>query len=182
MFSDWWYVEFCRRFFKIPRRRYIPLCLGEISCRFLLGHFYSMSVSLIVYLFSFCLDDLLIGESGVLTSSTNKVCVLICDLYFYHISFMNVDALTFGAQRLRIVTSSWWIFPWLVWCFLIHLSWSILIESFLDIKNYYSSLLFVSLFLANTFIALSSEVMSIFLLSCFLYTPQLETLFTHPFC
>ena len=51
---------------EVLRRRYILLCLGEMFCRYLLGMFESASYT--VSLFSFCLDDLSIGESWVLKS------------------------------------------------------------------------------------------------------------------
>jgi hypothetical protein len=34
-----------------------------------------------------------------------------CDLSFPKVSFTNVGALAFRAYKLRIETSSWWIFP-----------------------------------------------------------------------
>ena len=46
-------------------------CLGEMFYRYLLGLF--ESVGSIISLFSFCLDDLSIGESGVLKSPSMNV-------------------------------------------------------------------------------------------------------------
>ena len=57
-----------------------------------------MSVSsFIISLFSFALDDLSIGESGMLKSPTINVCSLICDLSFSNVPCTNVDVLVFGA-------------------------------------------------------------------------------------
>jgi hypothetical protein len=56
-----------------------------------------MSVRFIISLFRFCLDDLSIGESGVLGSPTNNVWSLICDLSFSNVSFTIVGALAIGA-------------------------------------------------------------------------------------
>ena len=56
-----------------------------------------MSISFISSLFCFCLDDLPIGENGVLKSPTINVWGLMCDLNFTIVSFTNVGALTCGA-------------------------------------------------------------------------------------
>ena len=48
-------------------------------------------------LFSFCFHDLSIAESGVLKSPTIIVWGVMCALSFSKVSFMNVDALAFGA-------------------------------------------------------------------------------------
>ena len=47
-------------------------------------------------LFSFCLEDLSIAESGVLKSSTIIVLGAMCALSFTKVSLMNVAALAFG--------------------------------------------------------------------------------------
>ena len=60
------------------------------------------SVSFIISLFSFCLDNLSTGESWG---------GLMCNLSFSNVSFTNVGALAFEAQMLRNEMSSWWIFP-----------------------------------------------------------------------
>ena len=62
-------------------------------------------------LFSFIVNDLSIGKSGVLKSPTIIVEGSMCILSFSKVSFVNVNALVFGAEMLRIETSSWWIFP-----------------------------------------------------------------------
>jgi ABC-type branched-subunit amino acid transport system permease subunit len=60
------------------------------------------SPSFTVSLFSFCLNDLSIGESGVLKSSTLIVWGSMCVLSFSKVSFMNVGAFAFGAQMLLV--------------------------------------------------------------------------------
>ena len=53
-------------------------------------------------LFSFCFNDLSIGESGVMKSSTIIMWVSMCVLGFSKVSFMNLGALAFGAEMFRI--------------------------------------------------------------------------------
>ena len=48
-------------------------------------------------LFSFCFNDLYIGESGVLKSPTIIVWDSMCVLSFSKVSFINLGALAFGA-------------------------------------------------------------------------------------
>ena len=55
-----------------------------------------MSISFRISLFSFCLDDLSIGESSVLKSPTISVRGSLFDLSTNSVSFMNVGALGFG--------------------------------------------------------------------------------------
>ena len=55
------------------------------------------SVSFNVYLFSFCVQDLSIDESGVLKSLIIIMCRAMCALNFSKVSLMNVAALAFGA-------------------------------------------------------------------------------------
>jgi hypothetical protein len=62
-------------------------------------------------LFSFCFNDLSIGENGVLKSPTIIVWVSMCVLNFSKVSFMNVGELSFGAYMFSIETFSLWIFP-----------------------------------------------------------------------
>jgi hypothetical protein len=63
-----------------------------------------------VSLFSFCFNDLSIGESGVLKSPTIIALGSMCALSFSKVSFMNLGALAFGASMFRIEIFSWWIF------------------------------------------------------------------------
>ena len=58
-------------------------------------HLVHNSVTSIISLFSFCLDDLPVVKSGVLKSSTTNVQGLMCDLSFASIFFTNVGALAF---------------------------------------------------------------------------------------
>ena len=55
------------------------------------------SVSSLIFLLSFCLVDLSIGESGVLKSPTFNVWGLMCDLSFSNAYFTYVGVLVFGA-------------------------------------------------------------------------------------
>jgi hypothetical protein len=50
-----------------------------------------------MYLFSFCFQDLLIDEIGVLKSPTIIVWGVMCTLSFNKVSLMNVDVLEFTA-------------------------------------------------------------------------------------
>lgn len=56
-----------------------------------------MSLSFIISLFSFCLDDLSNSESSVLKSPTINVKGSICNLSFSNVSFTNVGTLVFGS-------------------------------------------------------------------------------------
>ena len=56
-----------------------------------------MSASFIISMFSFCLDNQSIGDSGILNSPIINVWESTCDLLFNDISFTNVDAVGFGA-------------------------------------------------------------------------------------
>jgi hypothetical protein len=69
-----------------------------------LNHNLSSSV---ISLFSFCLDDQSIGESGLLRSQITNVWGSMCDLNFTNTSFTNVGALAFEAQMFRNQISSW---------------------------------------------------------------------------
>lgn len=53
-------------------------------------------------LFSFCFQDLSIGESGVLKSPTIILLGAMCALSFTKVSLMYVVALTFGAVSMRL--------------------------------------------------------------------------------
>ena len=66
----------------------------------LLGLLAKIKCSFIVSLFSFCFDDLSIGESGVLKSPTIIVWGSMCVLSFSKVSFMNVDALAFEHENI----------------------------------------------------------------------------------
>ena len=83
----------------VLRRRHILLFYDKMLYRYLLNPFFFFitSVSFTVSLFSFCCHDQSIAESGVLKSPTIIVCNAMCALSFSKVSFMNVDALAFGA-------------------------------------------------------------------------------------
>jgi hypothetical protein len=61
--------------------------------RYLLNPFFITSVSFTVSLFSFCLHDMCIDESGVLKYPTITVCSAMCGLSFSKVSLMNVGTL-----------------------------------------------------------------------------------------
>jgi hypothetical protein len=65
-----------------------------------------MSVSFIISLFSFCLDDLSNVEGLILKSPTIKVWGSLCDLNFSNVSFTDVGSLVFEAEMFRIEISS----------------------------------------------------------------------------
>lgn len=76
------------------------------------------SVSSSTSLFSSCLDDLSIGQSGVLKSPTIIVWGSICNLCYINNSLASLGAFVFDAWILRIVMSSdgiflWWLFAYL---------------------------------------------------------------------
>ena len=77
------------------RRQYILLFVGEKFCRYVRFIWFITSDRFI--LFSFRLDDLTIGVSGVLKSPTIILWGVMCALSFSKVSFMNVGALAFGA-------------------------------------------------------------------------------------
>jgi hypothetical protein len=88
----------------VQRRKYNLLCFGEIFGSYLLGSFDSYSVCFINFLFSFCLDDLSIGESSMLNSPSVNVEESLYDLSFSNY-FMNVGAFAFGAQMFKMMLS-----------------------------------------------------------------------------
>jgi hypothetical protein len=53
----------------------------------------------------FCLDDLSIGDRGLLKSPTTTVLESICAFKSFSVYLMKLDALTLGAYRLIIVIS-----------------------------------------------------------------------------
>ena len=55
----------------------------------------------------FCLDDLFIDKSGVLQSPTISEGGSVRDLSCCSVSFMNLDALVFDVEMLRIYMFSW---------------------------------------------------------------------------
>jgi hypothetical protein len=59
----------------------------------------------------FCLDDLSIGDRGILKSLTVTVLESICAFRSFRVYLMKLGALTLGAYRLIIVISFWCISP-----------------------------------------------------------------------
>lgn len=57
------------------------------------------------------LDEQSIVKSRILKSSTLSVQGSMCDLSCGSVSFVNLDALVFGAETLGTAASSWWIVP-----------------------------------------------------------------------
>ena len=93
LFCVWLYGQFWRRF----HEKVYLFVLGEMFCRCVKSIWFITSVSFTVSLFSFCSNDLSVGVSWVLRSSTIIVWGSTCVLSFRKVSFMNVDALAFGA-------------------------------------------------------------------------------------
>jgi hypothetical protein len=58
-----------------------------------------------IYLFIFCLDELSVGDRGVLKSPTTTVLESICAFKFFSVCVMKLGALTLGTYRLIIVIS-----------------------------------------------------------------------------
>jgi hypothetical protein len=59
----------------------------------------------------FCLDDLPIGDRGVLKSPTTTVLKSICALKYFSVCLMKLGALTLGTHRLIIFISCCYIIP-----------------------------------------------------------------------
>jgi hypothetical protein len=78
----------------------------EIFCRHWLGPF-NLWCHLVLgfFLLIFCLDDLSIGDRGVLKSPTTTVLESICAFKSFRECLMILGALTLGAYRLTIVIS-----------------------------------------------------------------------------
>jgi hypothetical protein len=72
-----------------------------------------VSVNSSISLLSFHLDDQSIGDRGVLKSPTTTVLGTICDFKFFSVCLMKLGALTLGACKLIIVTSSLYIAPFI---------------------------------------------------------------------
>lgn len=90
-------------FHEVQRRRNILLCLGKMFYKYIRSLWFEMSVESSSSLFSFCLDDLSIGqslvsqldesgESGVLKSSS--ITDILAVVVFF---FMNMGTIVFSA-------------------------------------------------------------------------------------
>jgi hypothetical protein len=85
---------------------YIVPLLDEIFCRHELDTF-SSRISLLI----FCVDDLSIGDRGVLKSPTTTILESIYAFKSFSVCLMKLGALTLGAYRLIIVISFLCIAP-----------------------------------------------------------------------
>ena len=74
LFCVWLSGQFWRKFHEVLRRSNSLLFWGETFCRYVKSIWFITSVSSTLCLFSFCFNDLFIGESGVLNSPTINVC------------------------------------------------------------------------------------------------------------
>jgi hypothetical protein len=72
-----------------------------------------VSFSSRISLLNFCLDDLSIGDKGVLRSPTITVLESIYIFRSFRICLMKLGALTLGAYRLIIIISFWCISPFI---------------------------------------------------------------------
>jgi hypothetical protein len=104
--------QFWKRFHGLLTRMYIVQKLDEIFCRHQLVLFdlWCDLVPGFLYWF-FCLDDLSIGDRGVLKSPTTTVLESIYAFRSFRVHLMKSDALTLGAYRLRIVIFFWCLSP-----------------------------------------------------------------------
>jgi hypothetical protein len=66
-----------------------------------------------IALLIFCLDDLSIGDKGVLKSPTTIVLESICAFKSFRVCLMKLGALMLGAYTLKIVISFWCISPFI---------------------------------------------------------------------
>jgi hypothetical protein len=89
-------------------RMYIVMLQDEIFCRHQLGPFdLWCHLGLGFLCWFFCLDDLYIGDRGVLKSPTITELRSICAFKYFSVCLMKLSALTLGAYRLIIVISFW---------------------------------------------------------------------------
>jgi hypothetical protein len=104
------YDQFWRRFHELLRRMYIVQKLDKIFCRYQLGPI-DLWYDLVLEFFSsfFFLDDLSIGDMGVLKSPSNTVLEFIYVFRSFRVHLMKLGALMLGAYRLIIVISFWCI-------------------------------------------------------------------------
>jgi hypothetical protein len=88
--------------------------LDEIFCRHQLGPFDLWCDLVLGFLcWFFCLDDLSIGDRGVLRSPTITVLEFRYVIRSFRVCLMKLGALTLGAYRLIIVISFWCISPFI---------------------------------------------------------------------
>jgi hypothetical protein len=100
------YDQFCQRFHELLRRMYIVQQLDEIFCRHQLGPFDLWSdLVLGFFLLVFCLDDLSIGDRGLLSTPTTTVLEFIYIFMSFEVCLMKL-----GAYRFIIVICFWCIY------------------------------------------------------------------------
>jgi hypothetical protein len=88
--------------------------LDEIFCRHQLCPFDLWRDLVLGFLYwFFCLDDLSIGDRGVLRSPTITLLEFIYVFRSFKVCLMKLDALMLGAYRLIIVISFWCISPFI---------------------------------------------------------------------
>jgi hypothetical protein len=93
---------------------YIVQKLDEIFCGHQLGPFdLWCDLDLGFLHWFFCLDDLFIGDRGVLKSPTTTVFEFIYAFRSFRVCLMKLGALTLGTYRLIIVISFWCISPFI---------------------------------------------------------------------
>jgi hypothetical protein len=87
----------------------------DMFCRHLSGSFNVCCHLILRFLcWFFCLDDLSIGDRGVLKSPTTTALGSICCFKSFSICLMKLCALKLGSYRLIIVISSWCIAPFII--------------------------------------------------------------------
>jgi hypothetical protein len=93
---------------------YIVWKLDEIFCRHQLGPFDVWCDLVLEFLYwFFCLDDLSIGDRGVLKSPTTTVLESIYAFRSFRVCLMKLGTLMLVAYRVIIVISFWCIFPFI---------------------------------------------------------------------
>jgi hypothetical protein len=87
--------------------------LDEIFCRHQLGPFDLWCDLVLEFIDFFCLDDLSIGDRGVLKSPTTTVLEFIYAFWSFRVCLMKLGAQMLGAFQLIIFISFWCIFPFI---------------------------------------------------------------------
>jgi hypothetical protein len=103
-----------RKFHGLLKRMCTLQIFEEIFCRHQLGPFDLWCDLVLEFLYwFFCLDDLSIGDGGVLKSPTTTVLGSICVFKSFRICLIKLGALMLSAYRLIIVISFWCISPFI---------------------------------------------------------------------
>jgi hypothetical protein len=106
------YYLIWKKFHGLLRTMYIMLLLDEIFCRHQLSSFdlwYHLDLGFLCWFF--CLDDLFIGDRGVLMSSSTTLSESVCAFKSFSDHLLKSCALTLGVYRLTIVIFFWCIGP-----------------------------------------------------------------------